>query len=150
MPFNGLLKSIGPGMQMDGLMSMIQREFNELFMRIDKIEKSLDVLSKRVRIPGDEYWGGQMEQLQVGQTRKLTIEEFKAMFGGQKNADEYVKNLASLARPEKMNDEEFLQTFFGGPVKENAVPDAHPGVIVKEEKKEELHPAHSTSFVLKI
>jgi hypothetical protein len=124
MPFNGLVSRLGEGSTAGSVMHQLQQEFNEIFMRLDKIEKRLMQLHPAnadaellETFYGKSYTS---EQVKSPDQQRLSIEQFKQAFG-QKVADDL-----TLCQP--------IPYVPGNP----------------EQKKEEVHPAHSSSFVLKI
>lgn len=129
---NALSLALGPTSQ-GSTLDILQRELNLLHQRIDGLEKHVETLKRGFRdYPDHEphFWdpatNSEFHQNQkLVASEILTPEEFKKLF--KKN----------------VSDEQLIDSIFGGPN-----PQAYP--TVEEKKTEELHPAHNSSFVLKI
>ena len=123
---NSLTAALGEQAAPGGVLDILQRELNVLHQRIDGLEKQVEILKRGFRDYPDN--------------RNQYFWDSKGTGGSKSSQEEQERIYSLLARNQ---DVKFVESLFGEPIKDPGNP---PGFI----KPEEPHPAHSSSFVLKI
>jgi hypothetical protein len=144
---NRLVNNLGEAINPHGIMAQIQAEFNELYARIESLEKQLRAMN-----PGNPdvindieflYSLGQMEpvaavgrsytaaQVKTPDEQRMSIEKFKEAFGRKVVSEGIAGGPGAIIAEEVCKPIAWV-----------------PGNT--EQKKEETHAAHTSSFVLKI
>ena len=132
---------MGAQIDPDGILGMLLKEIHSLNIRLSNLEKDLAM----VRRPAEavSYRPIRVEDL-TDQQFMDSIYNNPGLISAEQVRDRITGKEYSVP---KMGIEAFKQKFFGEAVKNSTEPPKEP---VKQDIKEEAHPATQTSFVLKI